>query len=78
MSHHFEMKNWRTCTTMIYTDGQESMFQVFRGPMRGRVFQLAKAHAIACYWIAVGQRIDYAAMTAAHAIPEAPPVPWQS
>jgi hypothetical protein len=67
----------RTCTIMAYTDGTTSRYAVLRGRMRGGAFITSDAEEIVTYTL-VGERPDYAAMTAKHATKDAPPVYWQA
>ena len=72
------MSKLRTLTTMIYTDGKESVYGVFVGPMRGsKSFNLHTAEQVASYRL-IGQKPDYRAMSARHATADAPAVPWQA
>ena len=65
-----------TCTTLLMTDGTNSVYAVMKGPMRRNAFNAHRADIVAMYNI-VGKP-DYRAMTAAHATPDAPPVYWQA
>jgi hypothetical protein len=66
-----------TCTTLLMTDGTTSVYEVLVGPMGKRYFNDNKSTVVATYTL-VRQAPDYRAMTARHATPQAPPVPWQA
>jgi len=68
-------KKFRTCTTMLMTDGTHSVYAVMVGPMRGKAFRSHDADIVATYNV-VGKP-DYAAMTARHATATAPAADWQ-
>jgi hypothetical protein len=65
-----------TCTTMLMTDGTNSVYAVMKGPMGRKYFNVRKAVIVAKYNV-VGKP-DYRAMTAVHATPDAPAVYWQA
>lgn len=65
----------RTCTIMVMTDGTNSTYGVFQGPMKGKCFNSHKADMITSYTV-IGKP-DYVAMTAKHATIDAPAVDWQ-
>lgn len=69
----------RTCTVMVYADGQRSVYHVMRGPVSkyGDTFYAHEAETIATYTIPANERPDYADMTARYATPDAPAVKWQ-
>jgi hypothetical protein len=74
---------------MVFTDGTNSTFAVMVGPMRGKYFNASKAARIATYNGPVNNSRSFEArvkhiqdfereLTAKHATPQAPPVPWQA
>jgi hypothetical protein len=74
-----EMKNLRTCTTMIFTDGTNSRYAVMRGKMRGKAFNAHSADIVAEYDFSHPvTEADYRTMTAKHATLQAPAVYWQA
>ena len=70
------MKNLRTCTVMVYTDGKTSRYAVMQGPMGRKGFNCNRADIVAIYEIQ--GKPDYAVMTAKHASVQAPAVHWQA
>jgi hypothetical protein len=71
------MKTGYTCTVMVMCHGDtgESWYHVMRGSMRRGKF--TPKDTVASYKFNRGEKPNYEAMTATHATPQFPPVPWQ-